>query len=86
MGGRKYHPVAQGLEEQDEDNMTRERAVGKQGLNDYEKALWGWVNVDDLDGFLQEVSYRDHFVSPLSHQLPQHSENSIPIVFPLAHV
>jgi autophagy-related protein 9 len=30
----------------------------KGGLDEYEKALWNWVNVDDLDGFLQEVS--DH--------------------------
>ncbi|EIW67742.1 hypothetical protein TREMEDRAFT_45223 [Tremella mesenterica DSM 1558] len=29
--------------------------MGKTGLNEYEKALWKWVNVDDLDGFLQEV-------------------------------
>jgi len=28
----------------------------KGGLDEYEKALWNWVNVDDLDGFLQEVS------------------------------
>ncbi|ORY24579.1 autophagy protein Apg9-domain-containing protein [Naematelia encephala] len=27
----------------------------KTGLNAYERALWKWVNVDDLDGFLQEV-------------------------------
>lgn len=25
------------------------------GLDDYEKALWNWVNVYDLDAFLQEV-------------------------------
>ncbi|RXK40333.1 hypothetical protein M231_02447 [Tremella mesenterica] len=29
--------------------------MGKTGLNEYEKALWKWVNVNDLDGFLQEV-------------------------------
>jgi hypothetical protein len=46
------------VEEEDSDNeRTRANAkVGKQGLNEYEKALWQWVNVDDLDGFLQEVS------------------------------
>ena len=33
----------------------RGQTVRKAGLNDYEKALWRWVNVDDLDGFLQEV-------------------------------
>ena len=29
----------------------------KVGLDEYEKALWNWVNVDDLDGFLQEVGF-----------------------------
>lgn len=28
----------------------------KAGLNEYEKAMWRWVNVEDLDAFLQEVS------------------------------
>ena len=28
----------------------------KGGLDAYEKALWDWVNVDDLDAFLQDVS------------------------------
>jgi autophagy-related protein 9 len=52
VGGRKYHQV------QDSDDHTGDdRKVGKGGLNDYEKALWQWVNVDDLDGFLQEVSF-----------------------------
>jgi autophagy-related protein 9 len=32
-----------------------ERPKTKQGLNEYEKALWKWVNVQDLDAFLQEV-------------------------------
>jgi autophagy-related protein 9 len=32
-----------------------QRQRKKEGLNEYEKALWKWVNVDDLDGFLQEV-------------------------------
>lgn len=27
------------------------------GLDEYEKALWNWVNVYNLDGFLQEVYY-----------------------------
>ena len=27
------------------------------GLDDYEKALWNWVNVYNLDAFLQEVYY-----------------------------
>jgi autophagy-related protein 9 len=25
------------------------------GLDEYEKALWNWVNVYNLDAFLQEV-------------------------------
>jgi len=50
VGGRKYHQV------QDTDDTGDGQRVGKGGLNDYEKALWKWVNVDDLDGFLQEVS------------------------------
>jgi autophagy-related protein 9 len=52
VGGRKYHQV------QDSDDRPGEQSqkVGREGLNDYEKALWKWVNVDDLDGFLQEVS------------------------------
>jgi hypothetical protein len=52
VGGRKYHQV-QGSDDRPGDD----RKVGKGGLNDYEKALWKWVNVDDLDGFLQEVSF-----------------------------
>lgn len=31
------------------------RGKAKSGLDDYERALWQWVNVEDLDGFLQEV-------------------------------
>ena len=27
------------------------------GLDDYEKALWNWINVYNLDAFLQEVYY-----------------------------
>ncbi|OAX41698.1 putative transmembrane protein [Rhizopogon vinicolor AM-OR11-026] len=35
----------------------REQASPKpmRGLDDYERALWNWVNVYNLDGFLQEV-------------------------------
>jgi hypothetical protein len=51
VGGRKYHQV-----QDSDDRPGDDRKVGKGGLNDYEKALWKWVNVDDLDGFLQEVS------------------------------
>lgn len=56
VGGRKYHQVANDdLDERDEEEVMRSKPLSKQGLNDYEKALWKWVNVDDLDGFLQEV-------------------------------
>ena len=51
VGGRKYHQV-----QDSDDRPGGGQRVGKGGLNDYEKALWKWVNVDDLDGFLQEVS------------------------------
>ncbi|WVQ65483.1 uncharacterized protein L199_003659 [Kwoniella botswanensis] len=64
-GGRKYHalPVQ---EEEDEHEEREDRGrytglqgrkdkIGRKGLNNHEKALWKWVNVEDLDGFLQEV-------------------------------
>lgn len=56
-GGRWYHEVGRHDEEEDEDDLggAPARPLGKQGLNEYEKALWKWVNVEDLDGFLQEV-------------------------------
>jgi hypothetical protein len=56
VGGRKYHQVPQNLDDQPD---SQSRRSTRQGLNDYEKALWKWVNVDDLDGFLQEVSQSD---------------------------
>lgn len=60
IGGRRYHQLSTTAdrEEEDSDNerIRANAKVGKQGLNEYEKALWQWVNVDDLDGFLQEVS------------------------------
>lgn len=38
-------------------NRAREPGTwsGKRGLDDYERALWNWVNVYNLDAFLQEV-------------------------------
>ncbi|WWD05169.1 hypothetical protein V865_003242 [Kwoniella europaea PYCC6329] len=64
-GGRKYHALpAQEEEDEHEERGDRGRytglqgrkdKIGRKGLNDYEKALWKWVNVEDLDGFLQEV-------------------------------
>ncbi|KAF8163406.1 autophagy protein Apg9-domain-containing protein [Crassisporium funariophilum] len=37
-------------------NVPRQ-SKGMRGLDEYEKALWNWVNVYNLDGFLQEVYY-----------------------------
>lgn len=37
---------------------TAPSPVAKQGLDEYERALWSWVNVYNLDAFLQEVSGR----------------------------
>lgn len=56
-GGHKYHSLhVQDEEEEEPPESDALRTRGKVGLNAYEKALWKWVNVDDLDGFLQEVS------------------------------
>ncbi|WVF69103.1 hypothetical protein IAT40_003877 [Kwoniella sp. CBS 6097] len=58
--GRKYHGLP-AQDEEDEDTEDREATGVKKsvlprtGLNEYEKALWKWVNVEDLDGFLQDV-------------------------------
>ncbi|KIR54433.1 autophagy-like protein 9 [Cryptococcus gattii Ru294] len=55
-GGHKYHSLhAQEEENEEPPESEAFRTRGKVGLNAYEKALWKWVNVDDLDGFLQEV-------------------------------
>lgn len=35
----------------------RRQSTPMRGLDDYEKALWNWVNVYNLDAFLQEVYY-----------------------------
>lgn len=56
QGGRKYVAVAASAEEDEVDQLEEQRPIGKVGLNAYERALWKWVNVDDLDGYLQEVS------------------------------
>ncbi|WRT66735.1 uncharacterized protein IL334_003698 [Kwoniella shivajii] len=62
-GGRRYQALL-AQEEEEEEQEERGRYAGlagkkdlyaRKGLSDYEKALWKWVNVDDLDGFLQEV-------------------------------
>ncbi|WVQ76748.1 hypothetical protein IAR50_006422 [Cryptococcus sp. DSM 104548] len=49
-GGHTYHAVGA-----DDSAGELARQTSKSGLDEYEKALWKWVNVEDLDGFLQEV-------------------------------
>lgn len=56
QGGRRYVSIA--AEEDDVDargDGEATRPKPKAGLNEYERALWRWVNVEDLDGYLQEV-------------------------------
>jgi len=65
QGGKKYVAVATQDADDEEDEPRKgmgryagfatEARGGKTGLDEHEKALWHWVNVDDLDGFLQEV-------------------------------
>lgn len=48
-------------------NASQGAAWPKQGLDEYERALWNWVNVYNLDAFLQEV--RQHYpMQRLCHQ------------------
>lgn len=35
-------------------NSTKVKGKGAMGMNARERALWRWINVEDLDGFLQE--------------------------------
>ena len=37
--------------------LTEERPKQMRGLDEYERALWNWVNVYNLDAFLQEAYY-----------------------------
>ncbi|KAI0705888.1 autophagy protein Apg9-domain-containing protein [Cytidiella melzeri] len=37
--------------------LTEPKAKQMRGLDDYERALWNWVNVYNLDAFLQETYY-----------------------------
>ncbi len=37
--------------------LTEPRVKQMRGLDDYERALWNWVNVYNLDAFLQEAYY-----------------------------
>lgn len=53
-GGRRYEATPAEEESHNLDQPPDE-VHRKVGMNDYEKALWKWVNVEDLDGFLQEV-------------------------------
>jgi hypothetical protein len=62
QGGRTYHALPVNAEDDEVDDAEEMTGYGagakpprKVGLNDYERALWRWVNVEDLDGFLQEV-------------------------------
>ena len=64
--GRRYHSLPhEQIEDDMEPSLGRYAGLGvlgrgglkKTGLDSYERALWKWVNVDDLDGFLQEVCY-----------------------------
>ena len=64
-GRRKNHAVFKDEDEDEAVHRGRNAGLGvwreggrrKTGLDDYEHALWKWVNVDDLDGFLQDVSH-----------------------------
>jgi autophagy-related protein 9 len=69
QGGRKYISVpAEDADDRGEEEVEEpvggryagfgvsKRKPGKEGLDEYETALWSWVNVEDLDGFLQEVT------------------------------
>lgn len=56
QGGRRYVAIAASAEEDEGDQLDEERPEKKVGLDPYERALWRWVNVEDLDGYLQEVS------------------------------
>lgn len=40
---------------QSSNSSSRQPRATMRGLDDYEKALWNWVNVYNLDAFLQEV-------------------------------
>jgi len=68
-GGRRYHTVPNGEDDEEEPHLGRYAGLGmvkgggtkKTGLDAHEKALWKWVNVDDLDGFLQEVGLAVRF-------------------------
>jgi autophagy-related protein 9 len=37
----------------------------KQGLDEYERALWNWVNVYNLDAYLQEARHPASYIRPL---------------------
>lgn len=56
QGGRAYAPIEPDDVDELDEPAGAQQTRGKVGLNEYEKALWRWVNVDDLDAFLQEVS------------------------------
>ena len=80
-GGRRYHAVVANGDGEEEEEVGRGRGryaglgtvkgddggMGKTGLDGYQRALWRWVNVDDLDGFLQEVRQSGCLPSSVCH-------------------
>lgn len=55
-GKHKYHALGTDERRRSSGSRDRQPSVRRAGLSGYNKALWKWVNVVDLDGFLQEVS------------------------------
>lgn len=59
--GREKDPSASSHRRRKHKSSSSTKSAGgirkKGGLDEYEKALWDWVNVDDLDTFLQDVSH-----------------------------
>jgi len=57
--GRSNNPrtstPSQGSNSQGSNHFSHQTRPTMRGLDDYEKALWNWVNVYNLDAFLQEV-------------------------------
>lgn len=49
--------VVSGVEFHEPQFYYNRRSKPMRGLDEYEKALWNWVNVYNLDAFLQEVYY-----------------------------
>jgi autophagy-related protein 9 len=75
QGGRRYQALPVNADDEEEDEALQygagARSIHKTGLNEYERALWRWVNVEDLDGFLQEVSSLRKLVPGVSWRWPR---------------